>query len=82
MLALYLAELGHSDTEIGLFMTLTLLGDIDLSLVFTFIADRIGRRNVLIVGAAAIIASGLIFGLFWNFWLLLAAATLGVISPT
>ena len=82
VLALHLAELGNSDTKIGLFMTLTLLGDIILSLFFTFTADRLGRRNVLALGAAAIIVSGLIFGLVDNYWVLLVGATIGVISPT
>ncbi|CAF9936287.1 MAG: hypothetical protein HETSPECPRED_010291 [Heterodermia speciosa] len=82
VLALHLAELGNSDTRIGLFMTLTLLGDILLSLFFTFTADRLGRRNVLALGATAIITSGLIFGLVENYWVLLVGATIGVISPT
>ena len=82
VLALHLSELGNSDTKVGLFMTLTLLGDIFLSLLLTFVADRLGRRNVLGLGAVAIIMSGLIFGLVDNYWVLLVGATLGVISPT
>ncbi|KAL8822638.1 MAG: hypothetical protein Q9191_006629 [Dirinaria sp. TL-2023a] len=82
ILALRLAELGISDTKIGLFMTLTLIGDIVISVLLAFVADRIGRRNILVLGAAAIIASGLIFGLIDNFWVLLLGATIGVISPT
>lgn len=81
VLALFLAELGASDKRIGLFMTLTLLGDVLLSIVFTFIADRFGRRNVLGLGSIAMIASGIIFGLSNNFWVLLVGATIGVISP-
>lgn len=82
VLALHLAELGNSDTKIGLFMTLTLIGDIFISLFLAFIADRMGRRNILVLGSVAIIASGLIFGLIDNFWVLLVGATIGVISPT
>ena len=82
VLALHLSELGNSDAKVGLFMTLTLLGDIFLSLLLTFVADRLGRRNVLGLGAVAIIMSGLIFGLVDNYWVLLVGATLGVISPT
>lgn len=81
ILALFLADLGLPDTKIGLFMTLTLLGDILLSLLLTFTADRLGRRNVLRLGALAITLSGIVFGLSDNFWVLLAAATVGVISP-
>ena len=81
VLALFLDELGASQKKIGLFMTLTLLGDVLLSILFTFIADRFGRRNVLGLGSIAMIASGVIFGLSNNFWLLLVGATIGVISP-
>lgn len=62
-------------------MTLTLLGDILLSVLLTFTANRLGRRNVLCLGALAITMSGVVFGLSNNFWVLLAAATVGVISP-
>lgn len=81
ILALFLVELGASAKKIGLFMTLTLLGDVLLSILFTFIADRFGRRNVLGLGSIAMIASGVIFGLSNNFWVLLVGATIGVISP-
>ena len=62
-------------------MTLTLLGDILFSVLLTFTANRLGRRNVLCLGALAITMSGAVFGLSNNFWVLLAAATVGVISP-
>jgi hypothetical protein len=39
ILALYFAALGHSVTKIGLFMTLTLVGDVFISLLLTMIAD-------------------------------------------
>lgn len=81
ILTLFLADLGISDTKIGLFMTLTLLGDILLSVLLTFTADRLGRRNVLCLGALALTVSGVVFGLSDDFWVLLAAATIGVISP-
>ena len=81
ILALFLIELGNSKEKTGLFMTLTLLGDIALSIFFTLIADRLGRRLVLGIGAVGLIGSGIVFGLFSNFWVLLAGAIFGVISP-
>ncbi|WPH00755.1 Hypothetical protein R9X50_00358500 [Acrodontium crateriforme] len=82
ILALYFAALGHSDTKIGLFMTLTLIGDVGISLALTFVADSLGRRNILIMGALLMTASGVVFATFSNFWILLAAAVVGVISPS
>ena len=81
ILVTFLHELGNSEEKVGLFMTLTLLGDIALSIFFTMIADRLGRRVVLGIGAVGLIGSGIVFGLYSNFWVLLAGAVLGVISP-
>lgn len=63
-------------------MTLTLLGDVFLGTFLTLIADRVGRRNVLLVGSFLMILSGVAFALFENFWILLLAAIFGVISVT
>jgi len=82
ILALFFSNLKFTDYQIGLFMSLTLVGDVGLSLVLTMIADRAGRRLILFVGSVLMIISGAIFALFENFWLLLLAAVIGVISIT
>ena len=82
ILVLYLAELGLQETEIGLLLTLILIGDTLISLWITTNADRIGRRRMLIVGAILMIFAGVFFALTRNFILLLIAATIGVISPS
>ena len=81
ILAIYLSSLDISDTRIGLFMTLTLLGDVVISLVLTLFADRFGRRRTLAMGAGLMTASGVVFALVGNYWILVAASILGVISP-
>jgi MFS family permease len=81
ILALYLASLGVSEARIGLFMTLTLLGDVLISVVLTLVADGLGRRKILVVGAGLMSASGVVFALSGNYWVLLAASIFGVISP-
>ncbi|KAF4548233.1 MFS-type transporter-like protein 32 [Elsinoe fawcettii] len=81
VLAAYLAALGISESRIGLFMTLTLLGDIFIGLTLTLHADRLGRKFVLAAGAVLVSCSGLAFALSSNYWVLLAAAVFGVISP-
>lgn len=81
ILAAYLSALGISDDRIGLFMTLTLVGDVVISFILTLFADAMGRKAVLALGSALMAASGVIFGMFSNFWILLAAAVFGVISP-
>ena len=52
MLVLYLDEVGLSEQEIGLLLTMTLLGDTAISLWITTRADRTGRKRMLIAGAA------------------------------
>ena len=81
ILALHLAGLGFSDTKIGLFMSLTLLGNVFVAFFLTIMADAWGRRNILAVGAILMTASGIVFGGASNYWVLLGAAVFGVISP-
>ena len=82
ILALYFSALGHSDTKIGLFMTLTMLGDVVISLLLTNFADGLGRRRTLLLGAGMMTMSGLVFSITSNYWVLLIAAIFGVISPS
>ncbi len=82
ILVLYLTEIGLSLVQIGTLITLTLVGDTVISLWLTTQADRIGRRLMLIIGSGLIIFAGIIFSATTNFFLLLFAAIIGVISPT
>ncbi|GIZ38149.1 hypothetical protein CKM354_000157200 [Cercospora kikuchii] len=82
ILALFFSELGFSDRRIGVFMTLTLVGDVFLGTFLTLIADRFGRRKILFGGSILMVFSGVIFAAFENFWILLFAAVIGVVSAT
>jgi MFS family permease len=82
ILALYLAQRGLSEGEIGLLLTLTLAGDAGITLWITTSADRLGRRKMLLLGAGLMILAGVIFALTGNFILLVVTAIIGVISPS
>ncbi len=82
VLVLYLAQVGLTTTQIGLLLTLTLVGDTVISLWITTRADQIGRRRMLLVGAGLMLFAGLLFAVTRNFLLLIFAATIGVISPS
>src|ERR1700756_3257439 len=82
VLVLYLAQLGLSEGLIGLLLSLTLFGDAVISLWMTTTADRVGRRRILIAGAALMLLAGLLFALTNRLELLLIAAIIGVISPS
>jgi MFS family permease len=82
VLALYLAELGFSETEIGLLLSLTLAGDVVVSLAVTTVADRVGRRKMLLLGSALMVLAGLVFSVTRNVAVLTLAAVVGTISPS
>lgn len=82
VLVFYLAALGLTESQIGLLLTLTLVGDTAVSLFLTTRADRIGRRRMLIIGAALMASAGVAFAFTRTFWLLILAGTIGVISPS
>ena len=66
MRALDLHESGLSGPAIGLLFTLTLAGDAGITLWITTTADRIGRKRMLVLGAALMVMAGAVFGLTGN----------------
>jgi MFS family permease len=61
ILVFYLVSLGLSESQSGLVLTLTLAGDIVVSLYLTTRADRLGRRRMLLVGAILMALAGVAF---------------------
>jgi MFS family permease len=82
VLVLYLATAGLDPLAVGLVLTLTLVGDVVLSLWLTTHADAFGRRRVLVVGALLMLAAGVVFASTSWLPLLIIAGAIGVISPT
>jgi MFS family permease len=82
ILVLYLAAAGLDAGQIGILLTLTLVGDTLISLWLTTHADRIGRRRTLVIGAVLMAAAGFVFAGATGFLVLLVTATLGVLSPS
>jgi MFS family permease len=82
VLALYLSEIGFSDYQIGLLLSLTLIGDVAISLWITTITDRIGKKRMLIFGAILMAAAGTVFVFTKNPIVLTLAAIVGIISPS
>ena len=81
-LVFYLVWAGLSTYQVGLLLSLTLVGDTLISLFITTRADRAGRKRMLLAGAALMVLAGVLFALTRDFYLLLAAATIGVVSPS
>lgn len=82
VLVLYLAETGLSPFGIGALLSATLGGDIVVSLWITMIADRMGRKKMLMLGSLLMMLGGAVFVLTQNPVLLTLAAIIGIISPS
>ena len=82
VLVLYLDALGLDALQVGIVLTLTLIGDTLISLWLTTNADRLGRRRTLVAGSLLMVVAGLVFARHGWLPLLILAATIGVISPT
>jgi MFS family permease len=82
VLVFYLVSLGLTEVQVGLLLTLTLAGDIAISLLLTTRADQMGRRRTLIVGAILMAGAGIAFSSTHNLFFLIVAGTIGVISPS
>jgi MFS family permease len=82
ILVFYLLGLGLTEVQSGLVLTLTLAGDVVVSLLLTTRADRVGRRRMLLIGAILMAAAGLAFASTRNLFFLILAGTIGVISPS
>lgn len=82
LLPLHLTQLGLSSVQIGAVATATLLGSAALTLLVGFVAYRIGRRVLLLRASLLMIATGLGFALFHDFWPLLVVAFIGTINPS
>src|SRR4051794_24859667 len=81
VLALYLAQMGLSGEQIGLLIAATLVGDAAISLTLASIADRLGRRRMLLLGTGLMVFAGAVFALTNNIAVLVFAAVVGTISP-
>jgi MFS family permease len=81
VIALYLGERGLSSSLIGWVFTLALAGDALISIGVTQVADRFGRRKLLLVSSALIAIAGLGFAFTGNIALLILTAIIGTISP-
>jgi MFS family permease len=82
VLVLYLSAIGLDDHRIGLLLSLTLAGDVIVSLYLTTRADVLGRKRTLLAGALLMIGAAVVFAMTRDFTLLVIAATIGVISPS
>ena len=82
ILAIYLKLIGFDEFLIGIILTTTLLNSVIFTLIASFYADKIGRRKFLLIYAALMSVSGLIFAVSENYTVLVIAAFIGTINIT
>lgn len=82
ILAIYLKLIGFDDILIGIVLTATLVNSVFFNLLSSAYADKIGRKNILIIYAALMIASSVIFFVTSNYMALVIAALVGTINVT
>jgi MFS family permease len=81
-LGLYLDALGLGTTAIGWIFTAAIAGGAVMTILVTSIADVLGRRALLVVGALLMAGAGCVFAISADPTLLAIAAIVGTISPS
>jgi MFS family permease len=82
VLGLYLSLLGFDPVTAGLIFTAMLGGGAASAVLFGVLADRVGRRQLLLLATLALLVTSLVFAFSSLPPLLLAVAILGVLGPT
>lgn len=82
ILGVYLDSIGLSPVSIGWIFTAALAGSAAMTLVMTSVADRFGRRALLLAGAVLMAVAGGAFAVSDHPLVLALAAIFGTISPS
>src|SRR5437867_9955942 len=82
VLGIYLDQLGLTPTEIGVVFSGAIAGSALMTVLWSLVADRIGRRRTVAIMAALMAVGGLIFAVTSHFWILLLGAFTGTVSAT
>lgn len=82
VLAVYLARLGYDDLHIGLVLSAAIAGSAAMTVLWTLLADRVGRRRTVVILSALMAVGGALFAVGSSFEVLLIAAFTGTISAT
>ncbi|MBI3962594.1 MAG: MFS transporter, partial [Deinococcus sp.] len=81
-LGVYLEGIGLKPSQIGALLTTVLVGSASLTALVSLVADRLGRRRVLVCYALLMAGAGLVLALSTRFPLLLLAALTGTVAVT
>jgi MFS family permease len=82
LLPYYLTLHGLDALEVGIIVTVTLLGAGCMTLVSGLIAHRFGSRSLLVAGSLLLMVAAAGLSLASDFWPLLLIAALGILNPS
>ena len=82
VLGVYLDKLGLGPSEIGIVLTSAVAGSALMTVFWSVMADRYGRRRTVATMALLMAVGGIVFALTNGFWVLVAAGFTGTISAT
>jgi len=82
ILSIYLALIGFNGVQVGLILSTSLINGILFNVIASFYADKLGRRNILIIYSFLMFSSGIIFFVTDNYVALIVAAFVGTINVT
>lgn len=79
---MYLARLGYDDVHVGIVLSAAVAGSAAMTVVWTLLADRVGRRRTVLVLSGLMALGGALFAAGSSFELLILASFTGTISAT
>lgn len=82
VLPAYLLARGYSPAQVGLLITMTLLGSAASTLLIGFLASRYARKGLLLALSLLMVATGVAFASVGDFWPLVVVAFLGTANPS
>lgn len=82
ILSIYLALIGFTGVQVGLILSTSLINGILFNLIASYYADKLGRRNLLIIYSLLVFFSGITFFATDNYIALIVAAFVGTINVT
>lgn len=82
VLSIYLTLIGFNGIQVGLILSTSLINSILFNVIASYYADKLGRRNLLIIYSLLMFSSGVIFFVTENYIALIVAAFIGTINVT
>jgi MFS family permease len=82
VLGVYLAGIGLNPVQIGVVLAAAVAGSALMTVMWSLVADRYGRRRTVATMSLLMLLGGVIFAVSGSFWLLLVGAFTGTISAT